>query len=106
MPTMDQRVALLEHRVEAIEVAHDRNTEFLVKKVVEHATKLDHLQADVTGLKSDVSGLKADSTILKSDTSTLKSDVAAIKSAIDALPAIIARTMHEVLDARDKRGAH
>lgn len=99
MPTMDQRLALLEHRVEAIEAAHDRNTEFLVKKVVAHATKLDHLQADVSAIKSDVSEIKADST-------GLKSDMAAIKSAIDALPAIIARTMHEVLDARQKRGSH
>ena len=99
MPTTDQRIALLERRVEQIEGAHDRNTEFLVKKVVEHATKLDHLQADVSAIKADVSGIKTDST-------GLKADMAAIKSAIDALPAIIARTIQEVLDSRDKRGSH
>ena len=96
---MDQRIALLEHRVEAIEGAHDRNTDFLVKKAVEHATRLDHLQADVSAIKSGVSELKVDS-------AGLKADVAAIKSAIDALPAIFARTMSEVLDARDNRGSH
>ena len=85
MPTMDQRLALLEQRVEAIEAAHDRNTEFLVKKAVEHATRLDHLQADVTEIKGDIKS---------------------IISGIDAMPSIIARTMHEVLDARDKRGSH
>ena len=66
--------------------------EYIGKKLVEHAIRLDRMEGkiDVLNKKFDV----------------MSADIAGIKAGLDALPTVIARTFDEALKARDKQRAN
>ena len=91
MPTLDQRVT-------SLELASERNTDFVNEKLVEHAVRLDRIEFKVDKLALDVAAIKG-------DVATLKSDVAGLKSGVDALPAVIAQIIRDEFAARDRKSA-
>ena len=99
MPSMDERLALLERRVTGLEVAHDRDIEFISKKLVEHSTRLETIEDKVDALQRDVK-------IVQGDLKSLTVKVDKLGTAFDAFPSIIARTISETVRAefaaRDK----
>ena len=103
MPTFDERIALLERRVPGLEVAHDRDIEFIAKKLVEHSTRLESIEDKVDSLQMDVKGLQQ-------DMHEVKVDVKGLKTGFDTFPSVIARAISETIraefDGRDRRGSH
>lgn len=95
MPTVDQRLTVLEERVASLEDAYERNMEFVGKKLVEHAVRLDRIEQTLVGLDRKVESLdhKVD---------VLDRRVQGIQTGIDALPKIIAQTISEELDRRER----
>ena len=91
MQTLDQRVS-------ALEIATERNTDFVNEKLVEHAVRLDRIEHKVDKLAVDVAAIRV-------DVADLKSGMAGLKSGLDALPAVIAQIIRDEFAARDRKSA-
>ena len=106
MPTLDERMTLIERRVTGLEVAHDRDIEFIAKKLVDHSSRLESIEDKVDRIDTKVDKLEAKFDKLEAKVDKLGGAVAQLSSAFEAFPSIIARTLSETLRAefaaRDK----
>ena len=89
MANVEQRLSVLEERVAFLQDAYERNVEFIGKKLVEHAVRLDRIEDKLDLVQKDVTDLK--------------SDVKSMKSNIEAWPTVMAQIIRDEFAVRDNK---